>query len=82
MRALQAHRQLPALSCVNRRQRFALQLFAGRFVPAERDAWRNNCSRGQYTLDCEGETYALRIVLRQLVNDADEFNVTALPFTR
>ena len=80
MGPLEPHRQLPALTGTQRRQWLALQLLDRGLVPAERDSGWHDGVRGEHFFDGKRKAHALRIGLRQFVDDANQFDVAAFPF--
>ena len=77
---LETHGELPALACMQRWQRLALQFFDARFVPTERDSRRHRGERRQHFFYGKRKAHALCVRLRQFVDDADQFNIATFPF--
>ena len=79
VRPLQTNDELPPFSGGDRRHGIRDAAFWHLRIPGERQPRGNDRVAGQRALDGEGESRAARGRLRQVVDDADDRNVLALP---
>jgi hypothetical protein len=78
MRALEAHRHLPAFAGAQRLADKFLTI-AVALIPGQHDARRHHGSCGRHRFNGKFETATLAEILRQRGNDADQFDVAPFP---